>query len=344
MGQRVLTKVQYGLEGTHGTAVAADTRLMAWCTMPESDREVIIPGAGIGQRVPGLLSAAYVRRVLAEGIRLETPGESGAYYQIFPLLFSLAIKGSISPSEQNSGEGDYLWTFADPLTGSETVDTMTLEMGDGTGANEGYEMAYCAISELEIAGNADSGEVTANATLFGDEVARTQLTDVGTMPTATAVIGKLARVYVDDTWAGLGSNELENALLDFTLSISTGVHPKLRGSSQRTIDSHDQGEMEVTLTLGLERGASGVATEEAYYRATTVTSRFVRLEIDSGIAIGSGDNHKLTLDIAGAWMSWHSLGRDQDGNNIAVATLRAGYDSTGTHAFTFKALTDVASI
>jgi len=344
MGQKVLTKVQYGLEGTHGEAVAADTRLMAWATMPESDREVIIPGAGIGQRVPGLLSAAYVRRIMAEGISLETPAESGAYYQIFPLLFSLAVKGNITPAEQNSGEGYYLWTFADPLTGSETVDSMTLEIGDGTGANQGYEMAYCMAPSLEIAGNADTGEVTVSATLFGDQVARTTMTNVATMPTCTAVVGKLARIYIADSWATLGGGELADALLDFTLSISTGVHAKLRGSSSRVIDSHDQGQIEVTLKLGLERGVEAVSTEEAYYRATTVTPRFVRLEIDSGVAIGEGDNHTLTLDVAGAWTSWQSLGRDQDGNNIEVATLQAGDDATGTHAFTFKVLTDVASI
>lgn len=344
MGQKVLTKVQYGLEGTHGDAVAADTRLMAWATLPESDRDVVIPGAGIGQRVPGLLSAAFVRRVLAEGIRLETPGESGAYYQIFPLLFSLAIAGNITPVEQNVGEGDYLWTFADPLTGAETVDSTTLEIGDGTGANEGYEMAYCMAPDLEVAGNTDSGEATVEATLFGDEIARTTLTNVATMPTATGVVGKLARVYVDSTWAGLGGTELELALLDFTLSVRTGVHPKLRGSSSRTIDSHDQGEIEVTLSLGLERGVAAVGTEEAYYRATTVTPRFVRLEIDSGVQIGAGDNHTLTFDIAGAWVGWQGLGRDQDGNNIEVATLKAGYDATGTHAFTFSVLTDVAAI
>jgi len=345
MGQRVLRFTQYGLEGdTHGTAVEADTRLAANVVLPESDREVVMPSAGVGQRVTNIIDNAYVRRILAEGITLETPAESGLYYQILPLLFSLGITGNVSPTEQTASEGDYLWEFDANLSSAEDVDSMTLEFGDSTDADQGYEVAYCMASSIEISGNADTGEVTSNVTLFGDEIAVTQMTSGLSYPSITGISGGLARLYVDDTWAGIGSSEISNALLDWTLTIDTGVHPKLRGNANQKIADHGHDETSISLNLGLERGATNLDTEEDYYRSSTVTARFVRLEIDSGIAIGSGNNHKLTVDIAGTWTSWQSLGRDQDGNSIEVAMLSGGYDTTGSAAFGIDVTTDVSAI
>lgn len=341
-GTRILTVNQYGLEGTHGDAVAADTRLLCTMELPASDRTVVVPKSGIGKRVPKLLSAAHVPRIGVEGLRLTTPG--GAYYQILPLLLSSLIKGSISASETNVGEGDYAWPFTDPLTGAETLDTFTLESGDGASASESVEIAYCVVREIELTGNAETGECTLTATIDGDELTPTTLTTVATMPSFTGIHGKLAQLYVDDTWAGLGSNELEKALLDFSLRIVGGGHLKRRGSSTRKPTSHGQGEIEITLSVGLERSVAGVITESAKYFDSTPDARFVRLIIDSGVIIGAGANHTLTVDLAGVWTSWHTMGRDQDGNSLDVATLEVGYDSTGEHAFDIDVITNVATI
>jgi hypothetical protein len=315
--------------------------LLGQVTVPDSDRDVIIPGYGTGQRIPGQINNAFVRRILAEGVTFATPADrGGAYYQLFPLLFSSCIKGGVSPAEQNGGQGDYLWTHAVPLTAAETLDTFTLEMGDDAKA---YEISYVLCPELEIAGNADSGEVTVSANLVGDQVDRTSFTGTISAPSATYVVGKLARISIDDTWAGLGTNELEDALLDWTISINGGAHPKLRGSATRVYETHGQGEVEVTLNVGLER-TSAVDTESANFFANTATKRFVRLQIVSDVQIGTGDYHTLTFDFAGVWVAWQAFGRDQDGNAIDVATLRVGVDNTSGESFTAKVTTDVSAI
>ena len=342
-GQRVLHKVQAGVEGaTHGAVpVAADTMLLGEVVLPEADREVIIPGFGTGQRIPGQLLSAFVRRIIAEGVTFSTPGDRGGlYYQLLPLLFSMCIKGNITPVEQTGSQADWLWTFIAPLTGAETLDTITLECGDDARA---YELAYVFAPELTLAGNADSGEVTLTAQLFGDKITATTFTAGQSAPAATFVVGKLARLYIDATWAALGGNEIEDALLDWTLSIKGGGHPKLRGSATRLYESHGQGELEITLNLGLERSAA-VQTEEDHFLSTTVAKRFVRLEIDSGVQIGTGDTHKLTFDLAGAWVGWQMFGRDQDGNALDAATLRVGVDNTSGSAFEALVTTNVAAI
>lgn len=343
IGTKALTVVQYGLESVHGTPVAADTRLIADVTLPENDREIKMPKAGVARRVNSDLAASWVGKILATGITMTNPEDGNLYYQILPLLFSCGLDGNITPVEQTASEGDYLWTFTEKLTGAEDADTFTLEQGDDTAANLGFEVAHCLITALEIAGNADTTEVSWTATIDGAAIVRSTLTGVATLPSYTPLIGKLFRLYIDNTWAGLGGTEIANALLDFTLRIEGGLHHKMRGGATRAPAIHGQREVMATLSLGLERNAI-TSAESAYFFADTTTPRFVRLEIDSGVQIGAGENHKFTVDMAGVFTGWPPLGGEQDGNTIERPTLTMGYDATGTRGLAISCITDVAAI
>lgn len=340
MGSKVLTKVQYGLEAAHGTPVAADTMLAMRAILPDSDREVHIPNVAIGTRTPLLLDSAIVRRVLADGITLEDA--DGAYFEVFPLLLSMALLGNITAVEQNPSEGDFLWTFAAPQTGAETVDSITLEVGDDT---QGYEMGYCMAKSIRITGDVASGEVHVTAEVFGDQIIQTTLTAAQSLPTTVELcVAKLARIYIDDTWAGLGGSELAAALLTFDVLINGGVHPKFFGSAQRKFDGHGQGEIGGEAKFTFERVA-GVATEELKFRPASgyaVAERFVRLTI-TGDQIGVGDSQTLQIDLAGVWTAWQSIGGDQEGNNYDVATLTVGYDATGAQGVSVAVTTTIDS-
>jgi len=341
MGQRVLTKVQYGLEGTHGDNVAADTMLAMKATLPEADRQIHVPNATIGTRTPLLLDSAVTRKVLAEGITLEDA--DGAYFEMFPLLFSSCLNGNVTPVEQTGSQSDYLWTFTAPQTGTEDVDSFTLEVGDETQA---YEIGYCMVRTLRISGDVASGEVHCSADVFGDKVIQTTITAGQSLPSSVELcVAQLARVYIDDTWAGLGGSEIENALLTWDITLNGGVHPKFFGSAQREFDSHGQGEINGTAVFTFERNAA-VAAEELYYRPTSTyvpTIRHVQLTFE-GLQIGTGDNQKVELDMAGVWTAWQSLGGDIEGNTYDVATLTFGYDATGAQAFQALVTTTLSAI
>jgi hypothetical protein len=266
----------------------------------------------------------------------------GAYFGLFPVLLSMLIKGNITPVEQNGGEGDYLWTFAAPQTGAETLDSITLEVGDD---QEGYEMAYGMLRSLRITGDCETGEVHVSGDLFADEIIQTTVTAGQTPPTVELCNAKLATIDIDSTWAGLGTTPLTAALVNFDILINGGGHPKFVGSAQRKFDTHGQGAIGVEATFTFERIA-GVATEELLYRPATgyaVTARFVRLTI-TGTQIGAGDPRTLVIDMAGIWDSWHTLGADREGNTLDVAKLVAGYDVTGTQALQATVTTAVTAI
>lgn len=342
MGVQVLNFVQYGLEAAHGTAVAADTKLLMAVSLPGDDRDTHIPEVDAGVRTNRLLSASVVRRLVAQGIGLEDM--DGAYYEVFPLLFSCGLLGNVSPAEQTTGEGDYLWTFAAPQTAAENIESMTLEAGDSTIG--GYEIPYCQISQIVINGDCFSGESHVSATAYGQYVDQTTMTAAVSIPAVEMCVGKLSQIYIDDTWAGIGSTELTNSLVNWSVTLNTGAHHKPWGSANLKYTSHEQGPITGEATFTFERNSS-VYTEEAKYRpasgGTTRDDRFVQIKM-TGSQIGAGDTHSLVLDMAGQWTSWEPLSTEQEGNSMDQATLTFGYDTTGTQGFRALVTTDVSAI
>lgn len=332
-------KTQYGLETVNGTAVAADTMLGMTCTLPEDDREVHVPRVEMGLRMTRYLDAAIVKRLEANGVGLED--SDGIYYQAFPLLFSSSIVGNITPS---AGAGDdYTWTFPAPNTGAEALDTFTLEHGDDAG---GYEIPYCITKSWTITGDCDGGDANMSAELVGHFVDQTTMTGGLSLPTMTLLQGKRTRVYVDSSWANLGNTELADCLVNWEVAFEGGGHAKHWGSANMEYDGHNQGEILGTCQLVLERNAA-VRTEEANYRpaagGTTVTTRFVRVEVTGPLIVGAV-YHTLTLDMAGVWQTWGPIASANNGNTYDAATLMFGYDGTGAQGFQAEVITNVATI
>jgi hypothetical protein len=329
MGVKVLTKVQYGLEAAHGTAVAADTMLLCTVGIPEDDRQVHIPEVDMGVRTNLLLDAAVVRKLVADGLSIEDA--DGAYFQLFPLLFSCCLLGNVTPG------GAFIWTFAAPQTAAENLDSFTLEVGDNVQA---YEIPYVMVRSMTITGDCISGEVHVSADCFGQFVSQTTITGAIAVPSVEMCIGKLSRIWVDNTWAGLGGTEITNCLVNWSVTLNGGAHPKFWGSANRWYTGHEQGAVTGEATFTFERNAA-VAAEELLFRpaagGVARTTRFVELVL-------GGVSSSMTLDMAGQWTSWSSLGSEEEGNSLDVATLTFGYDITGTQGFQAVVTTNVASI
>jgi hypothetical protein len=341
MGVKVLGYNQYGLEAAHGTAVAADTKLLVNVTLPEDDRMVHIPEVDMGVRTNKLLSAAVVRRLVADGLGIED--QDGAYFQLFPILLSCCLDGGVSPAEQTPAAGDYLWTFATDQTGAEALDSMTLEATDNVQA---YEIPYVMLRSMTITGDCISGEVHVSCDGFGQFVDQTTVTGGVAIPSVEMCVGKLSRIYIDDTWAGLGGTELTNSLINWSVTINGGGHPKFWGSANRYYTSHQQGAVTGEATFTFERNSS-VATEELKYRpaagGVTRDDRFIELTV-TGTQIGAGDNHTLKIDLAGQWTAWAPLSAEEEGNSLDTATFTVGYDTTGTQGLQVLVTTDVSAI
>jgi hypothetical protein len=337
MGSPALSKFQWGKETDRGTAVAADTMLAGAEIGPVNpDRVPTFPRDQLGVRTPS--SRALIYQYLAENTLRIPEG----YFQALPFFLSLGLKGGITPAEQTASQNDYLWDHTPSQTATNALDTATLELGDDTDA---YEIEYLLFKQLRLAGQiaqgAEASPVEISGEYFGRQVTKAAFTGALSAPTMTEINAKLSRIYVDATWANRGNTEVTSLLRGWELEILTGVHPKFYGSANKYFDEHGEGDIEIMLALTYE-GSSKGDTEFDTFRVPTAQA--IQINLDSGVQLGTGDNHSLVISVWGAYETVIPMGEQVDGNNLHTAIFRGLYDPTGAQALEVKFTTDVAAL
>lgn len=315
MGELSLSKYQWGIESTRGTAVAA-TRVVGADIKPvPTDRtwEFIKYATGRRANANAKRNDEYlVRDSLTFG---------DAYFQVWPMAFITSLDGTITPAEQTGGQGDYLWTATPLMTTANDPDSFTLELGDNTQA---FEIEYCQIDKIKYSGQIDQdggvSKVSLELGYYGRQLTPTTFTGSLALPTSIAPMNaKLARFYLDTSWGGIGGTEQTGLLRAFDVEILIGNHPKFFGDANRYFGGHGEGDIQVLVTLDLE-GISGADSIFDLYQAGT--ERALRLDIN-GPQIGSGVNHRQRLDVLGAFEMVQPLAQSVKGNNVHRAIFRS---------------------
>lgn len=337
MSSRVFTRFQAGLENpaSHGTAVAADTVLLADPMPINPDRKPRRPEDAIGLRTRSL------RSTIDEYLVQDTLRFSHGYFQVLPLLFSCGIKGAVTGAEQTTDQDDYLYDFTPKLDDTNAPDSLTLEVGDNTQA---YECEYTMFDRITISGqiSQDGGDspVVIEAGFFARQWTAASFTSALALPSTTLMNAKLARIYLDTSWASVGTTEKTNLLRGFEIEILTGLHHKFTGSGDRYFTIHGEGEFAVMAAFTFERGASSDAIWDLM---NSQALSVVRLEI-AGPQIGTGDPHSLVIDIGGTWEDVIPISSEDRGNNIDTGMLVSQYDPVAKKLFQLSVTTNVASV
>lgn len=331
MGQVTLKKLQYGAEETRGTAVAATRMLLGEVNVPV-DRKPSYPSENLGVRADSFRSEIY--QILADGIKLNI--EHG-YFQALPVLFGIAIKGGVTGAEETADQDDYLWDFTPSMTADNEPDSITLEMGDDTQA---YEVEYVMCRRIKLSGRLGSDEpVKIEADLFGEQLTPTTFTGAISLPGVEAMIANKTQIYIDTTWAGLGSTQKSSLLREWSWELITGVHPKFHGDSQM-MTGYGEGVFAVIITLTLEGDSGGDGEFDAFQAQT---ERAIRIEVP-GSQLGTGENHRVRLDAWGTYEEVVPMGSDADGDNLHTAVFHGYYDDTGAALFDVDVITDLAAV
>lgn len=336
MANEALHIIQYGKESTRGTAVAATRKLMAEKKAVPVDRKPTFVEDALGVRARATRMRDDVRLVK------DTLVVPHAYYQCLPMFFSCGLKGNITPTETTPAQADYLWTFLPSMTGNNSPDTITLEIGDEVQA---YEQEYLMFESIKIGGQVpqDAGEapVKIEGAYFARQNTRTTATAAIAIPTMTSVNAKLVKFYKDTAWSGRGVSEITQVLRDYEVEIMTGNHPKMLGSGQRYFDTHGEGFIGCMMTLTLEGTAAVNSTLYTDFEANTPYAYSLQF---TGPQIGSGTNHSL---IVNAWMGIESiepLSQRVNGNNLTKVLLHSLYDTTGANTLEVKVTTNQNTI
>jgi len=303
MGERALTRVQYGLEApaNHGTPVAA-TRMALKVVEPiKPDRVPSFPEEDIGAR------AKSVRSWIGQHMVSDTLTFEEAYYEMLPFIFSCGLKGAIVPVANGVA---FDWTFNPLMKAINAPDSFTLEKADDV---VNYECAYGMFERINIKGTINQGgeasAVTVTGDFFADEwvvAAPTALAPITTWP----LNAKLATLDIDALWANLGTTPMTNTLRAFDIDILTGLHPKMLGSDVKTFDTHAEGIIHVTSAFTFE-GNALASTEYGHY--LTQTDRAYRLTITNP---ASPVASVLQIDTFGRWKEVIPFADSDRGNNL----------------------------
>ena len=336
MGSKWSKYFQYGKESTRGTLVAATRVWTGEAFVIKSDTSL----GRVEDEVFGVRAASRrpnVQQNLFEGTITNNHG----IFQQLPFLFLHGLKGGVTGSEVTPGQGDYLWTFDPSFTAANSPNSFTSEF-DFNGQE--WEAGYCMFNEYRISGEISQGPdpspVKIEADFFGRSMAKSTKTGSLSLHTPTGMNAKLARLYMDTSWAGVGGTELASQLRSFDLTIMTGVHPNFNGSADTEFTHHSESIIGWNLGFTVESGSEAATLYDAHRAGTT---KYFRLDI-VGPQIGSGTNHRFRFDGSGLVTEANPDGSDDRGDNLSSFSISDLYDDTGAKLMKLAVTTDTSTI
>ncbi len=331
-GVKALRKIQLGKESTAGTAVPATT-IWRGTGLLEYDNEVKRVDEEIGIALP--TTRFYNPRVGAT----VTFDPVEATFQQIPYLLEAGVSAE-TPTQDGAGTG-YIYAYAMPTSGMNTLNTYTLEAGNN---KQAQEVDYCFVESFKISGNAGEG-VMMEATYRGRQATDTTFTAALTVPTLVAgdhMNFGGANFYIDATSGTIGTTEVSNTLLSFELDVTTGYAAKYtNAATEFDFVYWDRGAYSATLKVVYEHNTDA-ETQKALYEA--VTPRIYRL-LFTGNALGTpATENNLTFRIDAAGVMTEVKHADTDGNDTKEIEIDIGYDLTATLGLEFRVVNELSTL
>ena len=321
---------QLGREAAAGTAVAATTIWSGEAASLEDLRTVTMVTEHRGRMSP---SSRQIQPKLLAGI---TFPQAVATFEQIQHIFEAGIE---TDTAAVCGSG-FLYNYETPTTTTAVLKTYTIEAGDVT-AN--LEMEYGYVESYSLSG-ASGGAVMVDSVWRGRQVTSSAKTASLTVPTVNEPIyfgnGKL---YINDTFASLGTTQKTATLLGFKLDVKTGLVPRFTGDGALYFTQVGQAGATGALDLTFEYDATALA-EEVLFRAGT--GRYVQMQFN-GSALQTTSAPWLTkalrIDAYGKILSKRPLD-SQDGNDVMAMTLQLCDEDTNNLFLNFSLVNSLATV
>jgi hypothetical protein len=216
------------LETTRGTAVTPPSHTFPF----------------MGRLVP---SSTYSRGTSSDGTLAEFDGRSKVVYKTcafetddapvdlnyLPFLFSMVVKGGVTPTTPSGATTARLWTFNPDMT-SDSIKSATVYWGDPN--VKMLQSAYCMAEQWTLSADstADSG---ATMKINGQGKFPTKLSSPPTFPsqiTGELIVPSRMQVWLD-TSSAIGTTEITDRIVKTDWTVPTGVSFK-RGAKGPTSD------------------------------------------------------------------------------------------------------------
>jgi len=329
-GIKALRYIQLGQETTAGTEVNATTLWLGVGSL--EDRQAI----------------EYVNADIAI---MSGDGQTYSPYQLGSISFEptpatfeqlgyILTAGIQNSNRAADGTGSgYVGTYTLPTTQANTVDTYTIEAGDNA---QEEQMLYSFVEAFNLSGKSQEA-VMVSADWLGRDVATGTKTASLSPPEDENILFQKGLLFIDTTGGTFGTTTQSNTLLEFNLSVDTGLRPLWSADGELYFSAVKYTAPEITLDVTFEHNTTSIAQKAV---AVAEGARLVRLKFE-GSALTTADTYTyktLIIDLAGTWNAPFDKLGDIDGNSIVSGHFTSRYDVTADDWGKFIVVTQAAAL
>lgn len=239
-----------------------------------------------------------------------------------------------------TGPSPYVWTHTRNPAANASPAAFTIERRETDGTTPIVQAAhYCMLTRLLLSGAGPDELVRFEAEGFSRRIQTGEaFTAALTMPTPEFPPFALCKVYINDTWANIGTTQVSNQVIAWSVEHTTGVFPRVTADGRTDLDfnTHDinSGEVGINASITCLLGAQ-YTTEVAAAAAGTL--RAVRIEIN-----GSG-SRQLQIDFLAKYEQPEipEFGDDNGGRTVVLNLVES---TDGTNFLRYKLTNLVATL
>ena len=258
-----------------------------------------------------------------------------------PLAFEQAqhlFNGAIANVASPTGAGPYVWTHTRNPAVMPSLASYTFErrLTDGSTPVD-HAWHYCMFTDLEL--TFATNEVWMySASGFGRRVQTEAMTAALTLPSHEVAVAPGTKVYIDSTWAALGTTQVTGQILSGSIKFGSGAGPLWTADGRSDLDftqvsyasSRVTCEVELTMLLGAQYATEKTAAEAMSLRA-------MRIQIDGSVA-----TRQIQLDMLLKYVKPELYAIDYD-DEQAIVTMNLVGSTDGTNAWLAKVTNSVAT-
>lgn len=254
-------------------------------------------------------------------------------YEQLIILMEMAIDGGVTPTGAGT---DKTWVYNALMTADPLLRAFTLERRMSSGVTDWDEEIPFSLARAFSLSGAIGENLKFDADIFGRPIDRTAaLTAAIPVPSVNFAAAADTKLFIDNTFAGLGATQVLEALASWNMGVRTQVQPKFFQDGRADKSFTNYGLKRFGFDFSAETEMNAIINAERA-KAADRSIRYCRLVATGGIITGSAVNYKIQIDFAARYKAGMFDQRgNRDGNNLVPLELMSAYDATNT--FIWKA-------
>ena len=218
--------------------------------------------------------------------------------------------------------------YTPSLTSSNDQDSFSIEYGDDT---QEWEVKYAQCERLELAFAMDD-IMTLRADLFAHFAAKDNFTGALSDPTVEEITGNHCLVWIDGTWATLGTTPKTSLVKGGTIRFPTGLVPVRYADGTVEFSDVAENARQFEIELDMVVGTDAITEYDAY---AADTLRAMRIQFIGPIIEGA-NTYTLTIDMLVKYTAEPELFGDSDGENVLSLSAISFTDGTNECSVTVQ--------